>query len=74
MACPSVAISTNPTLSRFIYYKILTLVPVTAAVTAIVRHGESPVWALVYPGLCLTHAGIMNAAKCPHCYRRRTKR
>ena len=32
-----------------------------------VRHGESLAWPFVYVGLCLTHAGIMNAVKCPHC-------
>lgn len=67
MACPSVGISTKPTVARFLYYKILTLVPVTAALTAILRHGDSPIWAGLYLGLCLTHAGIMNSAKCPHC-------
>lgn len=67
MACPSVGITTKPTLSRFIYYKILTLIPVSSALTALILHGQSRVWAFVYVGLCLTHAGIMNAAKCPHC-------
>lgn len=67
MACPSIGITTTPTLSRFIYYKILTLVPVTAALTTILRHGETPLWAFLYVGLCLAHAGIMNAKKCPHC-------
>lgn len=61
------ALSAKPTLPRFIYYKLLTLVPVTVAITAMVRHGESLVWPFVYVGVCLTHAGIMNAAKCPHC-------
>lgn len=67
MACPTVGLSTGPTLPRFLYYKTLTLVPVTAAITAMVSHGQSMVWPFVYVGLCLTHAGIMNAAKCPHC-------
>jgi hypothetical protein len=32
MACPSAALSTTPTLYRFIYYKVLTLIPVSAAI------------------------------------------
>lgn len=67
MASAIIGITTKPTVARFIYYKVLTLIPVTAAVTAIIRYADSPVWALVYVGACLTHAGIMNAAKCPHC-------
>jgi len=67
MACPTVGLSTTPTLTRFIYYKILTLIPVSTAVLAMTRHGESILWPLLYVGLCLTHAGVMNAAKCPHC-------
>jgi hypothetical protein len=41
MACPSIGISTQPTFTRFVYYKLLTLVPVSAAITAMLRHGES---------------------------------
>ena len=67
MARPTVGFATEPILTRFIYYKILTLVPVSAALTAMLRHGESVLWPLLYVGLCLAHAGIMNAAKCPHC-------
>ena len=67
MACPSIGLATEPILTRFVYYKILTLVPVSAAFTAMVRHGESLLWPLLYVGLCLAHAGIMNAAKCPQC-------
>jgi hypothetical protein len=67
MACPSIGLSTKPTLTRFIYYKLLTLVPVSAAITAMVRQGDSLIWPILYVAACLTHAGIMNAAKCPHC-------
>lgn len=67
MACPTVGLSTVPTLTRFVYYKILTLVPVSCALTAMLRHGESLLWPFLYVGVCLVHAGIMNAAKCPHC-------
>lgn len=67
MACPSLALSTQPTPSRFVYYKILTLVPVTTALVAILSFGESLWWLLVYAGICLTHASIMYTVKCPHC-------
>jgi hypothetical protein len=32
-------------------------VPVTAAITAMVRHGESLAWPFVYVGICLAEAG-----------------
>lgn len=67
MACPTIGLSTKPAFSRFLYYKLLTLVPVSAALTALIRNSESLLWAAVYVGLCLAHAGVMNAAKCPHC-------
>jgi hypothetical protein len=67
MAHPRVGLSTEPALTRFVYYKLLTLVPVSAAVMALIRHGESLLWPALYLGLCLGHAAVMNAAKCPHC-------
>lgn len=72
MACPTASLSTVPTLDRFIYYKVLTLVPVSAALIAMFTHAGSWVWPVLYGGLCLTHAGVMYAIKCPHCpyYRR----
>lgn len=44
MACPSSALSTEPTLTRFVYYKVVTLVPVSAALVAITRHSGSLLW------------------------------
>lgn len=67
MACPTVGLSVKPTFTRFVYYKLLTLVPVSAALTALLRHGDSLLWPAAYLALCAAHAGIMNAAKCPHC-------
>jgi hypothetical protein len=67
MACPSAALSTTPTLDRFIYYKVLTLIPVSAAIIAMVRVSGSFLWPLVYVGVCLTHASVMYTIKCPHC-------
>ena len=56
------------------YYKILTAVPVFTAIVAIARHGEAVYWPFVYVGVCLLHAAIMYAIKCPHCayYKRNT--
>jgi hypothetical protein len=67
MACPTAALSTTPTLDRFIYYKVLTLVPVCAALIAMMTHAGSLLWPALYVGLCLTHAGIMFSVKCAHC-------
>ena len=75
MACPTAALSTEPTLIRFIYYKALTLVPVSAALIAMGRHAESLLWPFLYVGACLTHAGVMYTIKCPHCpyYKKESK-
>jgi hypothetical protein len=48
------ALYTKPTLSRFVYYKLLTLVPVTAAITAWCAtasrwRGPSCTWASAWP-------------------------
>ena len=67
MVCTSQALWTRPTLGRFVFYKLLTLIPVSVAIIGIGRHASSPAWVGVYVGLCLLHAGIMNAIKCPHC-------
>jgi hypothetical protein len=65
--CPGTALDATPTLGRFIYYKILTAVPVFAALVAIARHAEALYWPFVYVGLCLVHAGIIYTIKCRHC-------
>ena len=67
MDCPGTALEATPTLGRFLYYKILTAVPVFAALVAIARHAEAFYWPFVYIGVCLLHAGIMFTIKCPHC-------
>lgn len=67
MACPGSALTTKPDLGRFVFYKLLVLVPVTAAVVAIGRYSSALYWPFVYVGLCLLHAGIMFSIKCPHC-------
>jgi hypothetical protein len=65
--CPGTALETTPTPSRFLYFKIITAVPVFAALVAIARHADGWTWPLVYVALCLAHAGIMYAIKCPYC-------
>lgn len=67
MRCASEALWLKPTLSRYIYYKLMTLIPVSAAVIGLIRHGGTLIWAGLYLGLCLVHAAVMNAVKCPHC-------
>lgn len=67
VSCPSEALHTTPRLSRYIYYKLMTLIPVSAAVIGIFRHANSWIWLWLYIGLCLSHALVMNAIKCPHC-------
>jgi hypothetical protein len=57
---------------RFIFYKLMTAIPVFAAVLAIVRHAESLLWLAAYAGVCLTHVAIMYLSKCPHCHYYRT--
>jgi hypothetical protein len=58
---------TETELSRFVHYKLMTLIPITAAVIAISLHSETLLWPFAYVGLCLLHAGIMFTIKCPHC-------
>lgn len=67
MACPAAALWSKPSLSRFVYYKLLTLIPVSAALIGITRHASSILWTAGYVALCLAHAAVMNAIKCPHC-------
>jgi hypothetical protein len=67
MVSPANCILVKPSFGRFVYYKLLTAVPVAAALIAIIRYSDAPYWPFVYIGLCLLHAGIMYTIKCPHC-------
>jgi hypothetical protein len=67
MACSKSGLLTEPEFGRFVHYKLMTLIPVSAALIAITRHAETIGWAVAYVGLCLLHAGIMFTIKCPHC-------
>lgn len=67
MVCPTTALATTPDFRRFVFYKLLTLIPVSAALVAMARHADAIYWPFVYLGLCLLHAGIMFSIKCPHC-------
>lgn len=67
MACPGLALSEKPSFTRYIFYKLLTLIPVSAALIALTRYSDSLFWPLSYISLCLVHAAIMYTIKCPHC-------
>ena len=67
MICAKTGLTTKHTYSRFLYYKLLTLVPFCTAVIAITRYSETIYWTLGYIGICLLHAGIVFTIKCPHC-------
>lgn len=67
MVCPDTALATKPNFSRFVFYKLLTAIPVSAALIAMIRYSGAFYWPVAYVALCLLHAGVMNAIKCPHC-------
>ncbi len=67
MNCPATGLITRHEISRYVYYKLLALIPVSAALIAISRYSDTIYWPFVYIGLCLLHAGIMFTIKCPHC-------
>jgi hypothetical protein len=67
MACPETGLLLKHEMSRFVFYKLLVLVPISAAVIALARHSEIVYLPFVYIGLCLLHAVIMFTIKCPHC-------
>lgn len=55
-------------MGRFIFYKLMTLIPVFAACLAILRYADNRFWLAGYAGICLTHATIIYLFKCPHCH------
>jgi hypothetical protein len=57
----------EPSYGRFLYYKLVTLVPFCAAIIAIAKHSGSIYWLLLYIGICLIHVGIVYSNKCPRC-------
>jgi len=67
MNCPSTGVISRPERSRYVYYKLFALIPVSAALIAMTRYAEAIYWPFVYLGLCLLHASIMFTIKCPHC-------
>lgn len=67
MSCPKTALLDQPEFGRFVFYKLLTAIPVAAALIAMFRYSDALYWPLTYIGLCLLHAGIMYSIKCPHC-------
>jgi hypothetical protein len=67
VSCPSTGVITRHEFSRYVCYKLLTLIPVSTALIAISRYSDTIYWLFVYIGLCLAHAGTMFSIKCPHC-------
>lgn len=57
---------------RFIFYKLMTAIPVFAAALAIIRYANSWLWLVAYAAVCLTHATVIYLSKCPHCHYYRT--
>jgi len=57
---------------RFIFYKLMTAIPVFAAVVAILRYADTRYWLAAYAAICLTHATVIYLSKCPHCHYYRT--
>jgi hypothetical protein len=48
MVSPANCILVKPSFGRFVYYKLLTAVPVAAALIAIIRYSDAPYWPFVY--------------------------
>ncbi|UCG61199.1 MAG: hypothetical protein JSV52_12865 [Candidatus Zixiibacteriota bacterium] len=67
MICHETGLLVKPSYGRFVYYKLLTLVPLGTALLAIFRYADSIVWPLVYIGVCLGHVFLVYTNKCPHC-------
>ena len=67
MICPRTGLLTKSAYSRFLYFKLVTLVPFLTAIIAITRYSETIYWPLVYIGICLLHVGIVYSNKCPRC-------
>lgn len=61
------ALLSKPSFGHFLYYKLLTLIPLSIAVVSIARHGDGYTWLVIYFLLLLLHLSIMYSIKCPHC-------
>lgn len=57
----------RPALGHFLYYKILTVIPLSIAIILIIGHSKGYLWLLGYFLLLWLHLSIMYSAKCPHC-------
>jgi hypothetical protein len=61
------ALLKKPTLGHFLYFKMLTIIPLFIAFLSIVRYSTGYIWILTYFLLLLLHLSIMYSIKCPHC-------
>ncbi len=67
MICPKTGLIEKASFTRYLYYRLATLVPFSGAVIAITRYSETTYWTLAYIGMCLLHAAIVYSIKCPRC-------
>lgn len=75
MICTKYGLLTKPTLFDFLNEKLITVVPLSIAIIAIVRYSNSYIWLLLYFGIIGTHMVHILLQRCPHCayYRTETK-
>ncbi len=67
MLCPKTGLLIKPSYGRFIYFKLLTAVPMGTALLGLFKYSDSLLWPLIYIGVCITHLSIVYTNKCPHC-------
>jgi hypothetical protein len=67
MICSKHGLLTRPTLLDFLQEKLITIVPFSIALIAIVRYSDSILWPLVYISIIGTHMTHMFLKRCPHC-------
>lgn len=65
--CQSNCLEQETPFRRFLFYKLITAVPATAALVAVFRHSDQLIWPILYIAVFLIHVNIMYYAKCPHC-------
>lgn len=67
MICAKTGLLIKPSYGRFVYYKLLTLVPFGTALLAISQYADNILWLFAYVAVCLGHVFVVYTNKCPHC-------
>ena len=67
MVCSKHGLLIRPTLFDFLQEKLITIVPFSTALIALVRHSDSIIWPLVYLGIIGIHMSHMFLQRCPRC-------